>query len=439
MLRANIQYFYLAAVFMAFSHQLAYFMGYGVIAFNASYAAYNYLCFIAIAYYFVVENQQPKLFYSKRILGVLLLFLAVSFFASASSEQPVISLLSWSTHVSVFFLGLSAYLFITVWPNRVGLLIAMLMAGGFAIVFKEWFSIYENWSIYKHLKSGDIVQVVTFNHIRNMMHMVTAMWLISFYFYTHNLKAYRFLLLLLVQFILLGLLIWAAGRVHLLLLPLAILMLCVLFRSYNVALKITISSLLMVIISVVTLSFVGQDFMFKNLTERMKIDANNLATLANIESGQKADVGQESVLAKDIIGRLGSDRGSLWLKDYDLWEQKPVLGNGADGYYLAKNGSEGTHPHNWIVLLLVQYGLIGFICFTFLIKSILSVAVTSYLATKNGLAVLVIVYNTVFLLYGLLSGCFYYTLPLMFFVIVNGLFLGSYYNKKADRGGNEVL
>ncbi|MFT5708313.1 MAG: O-antigen ligase, partial [Oceanospirillaceae bacterium] len=232
---------------------------------------------------------------------------------------------------------------------------------------------------------------------------------------------------------------WAAGRVHLLLLPLAILMLCVLFRSYNVALKIAISSLLMVIIAVVTLSFVGQDFMFKNLTERMEIDANNLSTLANIESGQKADVGQESVLAKDIIGRLGSDRGSLWLKGYELWEQKPVLGNGADGYYLAKNGSEGTHPHNWIVLLLVQYGLIGFICFTFLVKSILSVAVTSYLATKNGLAVLVIVYNTVFLLYGLLSGCFYYTLPLMFFAIVNGLFLGSYYNKKADRGGNEVL
>jgi O-antigen ligase len=272
-----------------------------------------------------------------------------------------------------------------------------------------------------------------------MMHLVTAMWLISFYFYTKNLKRYQYALLLLVQFILLSLLIWAAGRVHLIIVPLAILMFGILFHSYNATLKIYISSISMILAAVVFLNVIGQDFMFKNLTERMRHDVDNFSALMTIDSNESDKVIGKSESSTDIVSRLGSDRGSLWFKGYDLWQQKPLLGNGADGYYLAKDGGTGTHPHNWIALLLVQYGLLGFVLFCVFIKSVFTLALVSYSNTKNGFNILVIVYNTVFLVYGFLSGCFYYLLPLMFFAIVNGIFLGSYCNARLDRDINEVL
>lgn len=436
MLKPNVVY--LATVFIAFSHQFSYFMGYGVMAFNASYAMYNFLCFIAIAYYFYAENKTVVIFRSKRLLLLVLLFFVLAFFSSVNSLQPLVSVASWLSHVSIVFLGVSAFMFVSTWPTKVTQLIIVMLAAGFFVVFREWFSIYENWSIYKHLKSGDIVQVVTFNHIRNMMHMVTAMWLISLYFNLKNIQGYRYFLLLVIQWVLLTVLVWAAGRIHLVLIPLAILMFSIVARRHNFALKLFIYSWLMVFFAVIFLKLIGQDFMFGHLAGRMEFDFNNLSKFINSIASEEIAIIEPVESSKELAGRLGANRGGLWLAGYELWQQRPLFGHGADGYHLADDQNNGTHPHNWIILLLVQYGVVGLVFFATMLVLVFKAAISNYIDNHNGLAVLVIVYNVVFLTYGLLSGCFYYALPLMYFVVVNAIFLGCYCKDKHSRGSVQI-
>jgi O-antigen ligase len=436
MLKPNVVY--LATVFIAFSHQFSYSMGYGVMAFNASYAMYNFLCFISIAYYFYTENKTVVIFRSKRLFILVLLFFVLTLLSSANSQQPLVSVASWLSHVSITFMGVSAFMFISTWPTKVTQLIIVILAAGFSVVFTEWFSIYENWSIYKHLKSGDIVQVVTFNHIRNMMHMVTAMWLISFYFHLKNIKGYRYFLLLIVQWVLLTVLVWAAGRIHLVLIPLAILMFSIAARRHNSALKLFISSWLMVFFAVIFLKVIGQDFMFGHLVGRMEFDFNNLSKLIDNIVSEEIAITEPVESSKELAGRLGANRGGLWLAGYELWQENPLFGHGADGYYLAGEQSKGTHPHNWIILFLVQYGVVGLALFSTMLTLAFKTAITNYIDKHNDLATLVIVYNVIFLSYGLLSGCFYYALPLMYFVVVNAIFLGCYCNDKLSRGSGAI-
>ena len=267
-----------------------------------------------------------------------------------------------------------------------------------------------------------------------MMHMVTAMWLISFYFHLKNIKGYRYFLLLIVQWVLLTVLIWAAGRIHLVLIPLAIFMFSIAARRHNSTLKLFVSSWLMVFFAVIFLKLIGQDFMFGHLAGRMEFDFNNLSKLIDSIVSEEVAIVEPVESSKELAGRLGAHRGGLWLAGYELWQQSPLLGHGADGYYLADEQSRGTHPHNWIILFLVQYGVVGLVLFSTMLTLALKTAIANYVDKHNGLAALVVVYNIIFLSYGLLSGCFYYALPLMYFVVVNAIFLGRYYNDELSRG-----
>ena len=78
--------------------------------------------------------------------------------------------------------------------------------------------------------------------------------------------------------------------------------------------------------------------------------------------------------------------------------------------------------------------MVGLVLFSTMLTLALKTAIANYVDKHNGLAALVVVYNIIFLSYGLLSGCFYYALPLMYFVVVNAIFLGRYYNDELSRG-----
>jgi len=60
-------------------------------------------------------------------------------------------------------------------------------------------------------------------------------------------------------------------------------------------------------------------------------------------------------------------RFEMWNFAYEQWRSAPWLGNGGGSYHFGRSGGgyESDHPHNQILWVLSEYGVIGFVCFVF--------------------------------------------------------------------------
>ena len=76
--------------------------------------------------------------------------------------------------------------------------------------------------------------------------------------------------------------------------------------------------------------------------------------------------------ADDALLRSGANRFDQFAGAYRLWLDAPIFGHGLAGfYYLYGSGQEisGNHPHNIILQILAEFGLVGLLLFALFIAS----------------------------------------------------------------------
>jgi hypothetical protein len=377
------------------------------------------------AYLYQESQEKGSLYISRKWLILLVVALCVSLFATASSSELYYSGSYWLAQVSVVAFGASAFLVVSSRIISSLVLICAALIGGVLIILVELHHIYVNWGIFSQLKPGADYTTWTFNHLRNMMHMVTAMLISSLIFYFYTASKYQYLLLTFGQIILMSIIVWSASRVHLIVIPVAILTWGFVARYSGNGLR-SIAQLLGITVGAIFLVMVSRhDYMFESLYARILHDLGTVIVILDYGLFEPS-VEPSADAVSYAMDKVGNGRGFLWMRAIDLWQQAPLFGNGANSFLFKDSYFGSTHPHNAFLLLLVQYGMVGVGIFSIIMFSILTSAYNS-LKSINILpfASLVIVFNVTFFSYGLFSGVFYYILPLMFFSMINFIYLAE--------------
>ncbi|MFA0069661.1 O-antigen ligase family protein [Vibrio breoganii] len=122
--------------------------------------------------------------------------------------------------------------------------------------------------------------------------------------------------------------------------------------------------------------------------------------------------------SEKTLDEYSSNRITIWLNTIDYIIDKVWFGYGADSY-LILNLSGHYHPHNFILQMLLEFGLFGFLPFTLLY---LTIAIKSYNYTiKNKVGIqydICIVLVLSLFLHGMLDGTLYHATPVMFLTIL---------------------
>ncbi len=119
------------------------------------------------------------------------------------------------------------------------------------------------------------------------------------------------------------------------------------------------------------------------------------------------------------LNRISSNRIEIWQDTLSYINEKKWFGYGPDGYVFldpVPGDYPGFHPHNVILQLMIEFGLVGCLCFFFFLGKIIITASMKLRNEKNlfwgqiaGLWLLI-----AYFILGQVSSTFYYPLPLMF-------------------------
>ncbi|PMM18498.1 hypothetical protein BCT04_05005 [Vibrio breoganii] len=122
-------------------------------------------------------------------------------------------------------------------------------------------------------------------------------------------------------------------------------------------------------------------------------------------------------IGEETLNQYSGSRIVMWLEALEYIDEKPWFGYGSDAY-LILGISPHYHPHNFIIQIILEYGVVGFFFFMMFYIILLLKSVKHTIARK-----VTVQYNvsicvvTALFLHGLLDGTIYHAVPVFFLSI----------------------
>ncbi|OED88480.1 O-antigen ligase family protein [Vibrio breoganii] len=117
------------------------------------------------------------------------------------------------------------------------------------------------------------------------------------------------------------------------------------------------------------------------------------------------------------LNQYTSSRLSMWIASLDYIYDKPWFGHGSDAY-LILGITPHYHPHNFIIQIMLEFGVVGFLLFSLFFISLL---IKSFLFSINNKSTIVHDISLCIVVglftHGLIDGTIYHATPLMFLSI----------------------
>lgn len=358
----------------------------------------------------------------------VLVFFMLALVSSLQSADQDFALARWVAYLGHGAFGVGVWLSMTLLGVRLSEICYCLLLACLSMVTAEILVVFENWLMFTSLAEGRIYTPTYFNHIRNFAHVPTVGLLLALWLAWSRqslwLRAAGWVAALLFSL----LIVWAGGRVSLLIVPAAVVLLVLLaYRRRRLA---RLGQYLLIAVMAVVIVFAsGQDQMLASVHDRVSRDIGALQ--AGVETPEEQD--QVAVpTSKTSVRNLGSGRLGLWQDAWQGFVASPVLGAGGDAFLVMNLDPEvrpnqtAAHPHNWLVRLLLEYGLAGFLLVAFIVVQVLKpLKGIRYMAIGAEREAVAIIATVTFMLmgYGLLSGTLYYAWPLNVFALCLGSIL----------------
>ncbi len=114
----------------------------------------------------------------------------------------------------------------------------------------------------------------------------------------------------------------------------------------------------------------------------------------------------------DDYEKFTSGRSELWADAAQLFAKKPLIGNGTDQFKYTAESALGAsrHPHNIIMQILFEWGLIGSLSFLFLIALLLNSVARDLFAARPEAVFLMPIMAAIF--FSMIDGILFYALPI---------------------------
>lgn len=120
----------------------------------------------------------------------------------------------------------------------------------------------------------------------------------------------------------------------------------------------------------------------------------------------------------DDYEKFTSGRSELWADAAQLFAKKPLIGNGTDQFKYTAESSLGAsrHPHNIMLQILFEWGLIGSSAFLFLIAMLLCNIIKDFLAARSEAIFIMPIIAAI--IFSLVDGILFYALPIAILSII---------------------
>ena len=357
-------------------------------------------------------------------LPVLLVsaFFALAALASANSPDPSMAAYRWLAYAGHAAVAVAGFIAVSALGATLRQMLMCIGAACCVLCLAEIASIVRHWALFSRLGEGRIYAPTYFNHIRNFAHVPTVLFIASTGF---GLLARG----VAVRWVTYGvstaalcLVVWAGGRVSMIIVPLAAGLLLGLVPASERLRKGLIVALMMAL-AVVLVRASGQDQMWSQMSQRMQSDLSVLSAAAE----------NDSLEAAPRIGRLGSGRLDLWQSAWRGFGAHPFIGSGGEAFFLLQMAAGvdplkvSAHPHNWLLGLVLEFGLSGLLLVSAALIILGRRLQRSYRqapAEERGVAGLTAVLLVILSIYGLLSGTLYYAWPVNVAVLCLGALTG---------------
>lgn len=124
-------------------------------------------------------------------------------------------------------------------------------------------------------------------------------------------------------------------------------------------------------------------------------------------------------------GDVTSSRTILWTEAAELISEKPFFGHGGDQFkYVAKSAYfAARHPHNMILQMLFEWGLVGGLSFLYLLSTLIWTMVKQVIVQKGEPAFYITIASIMAL--SLIDGIIFYSLPIAMFAFVFAMILNA--------------
>ena len=325
--------------------------------------------FIFLLIFFIFKNDQKKLFIDKKFIFLLIFSAYISFNHVIQFEKyfeysfifhfryPILSIMTLFFFKNLENYKIKNYFFF------LGILF-------FSIIF---FDSFIQFLLGKNLLGYEIIN----NRISSFFgeELVLGSFLIKIlpfviwyiYFFKINLKNNYFLISFFFSLYYITIFL-SGGRTAFFLLLLFLLLLFIFLKSLRKIILVS-SSILIVLLSLIFLSNLGRSTVFhRMLVKPFHQMTNEIYTQTKIDYEKKED----RVLKNNFMFFSKNHQGHYELA-LDLFFKKPIFGNGPKGFryycrsvnYSSEIGICTTHPHNTLIQILAELGLIGFLFYAY--------------------------------------------------------------------------
>jgi O-antigen ligase len=163
-----------------------------------------------------------------------------------------------------------------------------------------------------------------------------------------------------------------------------------------------------------------------------------LSLLHVVPDGHYSILRISNSLTKSTVEELGSNRLSMWLGTLRMIPERPLFGHGESQFrYLVPEAMGGfNHPHNIVLQILFQWGMVGAICF-FALGAALLLRVRSRAAANSHDAAPAFLVLIGLLIMSLYEGSFYHPYPIMM-IAVSLAFLLTLQSGKTVLGSSKL-
>lgn len=383
-------------------------------------AAHTRMVFFIVAA-LLVRGAIPAQPLPGKLALLCVVFFALALVSVVNAVEPGAAFARWYNYFSCWLLACGIFLALLAGlVSRQGIYAAVILAC-LVIVVAEARDIAQEWQMYREMNKNRLWNPLYFNQLRNFAHVPFAGLVLSAWLLCESPGQWRFALGTCLTLVFMTVLLWTGGRTPLMMLPLCLLCcLVVLPRKLcgRVALVWTASAL----VGFGLLHGSDNDFMLQNAVERFGQDVTRLGNL--VQPGESGE--EKAQTAQRDLQHLGSGRMTHWRNAYLLWQQHPLLGNGADAFLVDTNFVT-THPHNWILRTLLEFGAVGLVLVVVILVALLWPAlriIRGNPAENTELAVATVLL-VAWLGYAALSGNLYFSWSLSLFSVLAGVLVGA--------------
>lgn len=373
--------------------------------------------FFVVAVLLTRDGMSSLCRYDKKLLGLCFLFFLFALLSSMNSVDRVTAVGRWYCYFANLLLAFGLMLGLRAGKvSASGILYTTLIACSI-IVLAEARDVFQEWEMYRSMNRKFLWTPLYFNQIRNFAHVPFVGLLFSVFLVSLS-PGWRRKLGAMLSLLFMLALLWTGGRAPLLVLPICLLLFFFLLPKGD-GKRIFLVWLASAIFGYGLLHATSNDFMLQQSLARFGRDGILVLNMIVPQFVHETSLLQE---LGSVGGELGSGRAVLWQHALGLWWRQPMLGSGGDAFFI-DNGYSFLHPHNWLLRMLLEFGILGASLATLLLLRLLSGGLLLIRANSPASLIYTVAYVQLvaWLIYGALSGNLYFNWSLAIFAIASAI------------------